>query len=80
MVDTACGIETSKEGKSNTPLVFSCNNTYRLRYAQKGARQQRSKVMMRAALLLPERREGKTKVIRQQFLPFTVLKLVNSSE
>ncbi|WP_295835379.1 hypothetical protein [uncultured Veillonella sp.] len=29
---------------------------------------------MKSALLLPERREGKTKVIRQQHLPFTVLK------
>ena len=29
---------------------------------------------MRSALLLPERSEGKTKVIRQQYLPFTVLK------
>ena len=30
---------------------FSCNSTYRLRYAQKGARQQRSKAAMRAAHL-----------------------------
>ena len=30
---------------------------------------------MRSAHLLPERREGKTKVIKQQYLPFTVLKL-----
>ena len=29
---------------------------------------------MRSALLLPEQSEGKTKVIRQQHLPFTVLK------
>ena len=29
---------------------------------------------MKSALLLPERREGKTKVIRQQHLPFMVLK------
>jgi len=29
---------------------------------------------MRSAHLLPERSEGKTKVIRQQYLPFTVLK------
>ena len=34
---------------------------------------------MRSALLLPERREGKTKVIKQQYLPFTVLKLVKNS-
>ena len=27
---------------------------------------------MRSAHLLPERREGKTKVIKQQYLPFTV--------
>ena len=40
-----------------------CNNTYRLRYAPKGARQQRSKATMRSAHLLPERREGKTKAI-----------------
>ena len=35
---------------------------------------------MRSALLLPEQSEGKTKVIRQQHLPFTVLKLSCSSE
>ena len=52
----------------------SCNSTYRLRYAPKGARHQRSKATMRSAHLLPERSEGKTKVIRQQYLPFTVLK------
>ena len=40
-----------------------CNNTYRLRYAPKGARQQRSEVTMRPTHCLPERREGKTKVI-----------------
>ena len=28
---------------------------------------------------VPERREGKTKVIKQQYLPFTVLKLVKSA-
>ena len=27
---------------------------------------------MKSALLLPEQSEGKTKVIRQQYLPFTV--------
>ncbi|MBS6139626.1 hypothetical protein [Veillonella parvula] len=27
---------------------------------------------MRSALLLPERSEGKTKVMKQQYLPFTV--------
>ena len=30
---------------------------------------------MRSAYCLPKRNEGKTKVIRQQHLPFTVLKL-----
>ena len=33
---------------------------------------------MKSAHRLPERSEGKTKVIRQQFLPFTVLKLAKS--
>ena len=31
---------------------------------------------MRPIHCLPEQREGKTKVIRQQYLPFTVLKLL----
>ena len=35
---------------------------------------------MRSALLLPERSEGKTKVIRQQCLPFTVLKRFKTIE
>ena len=39
------------------------NSTYRLWYALKGARRQRSKATMRSALLLPERSEGKTKAI-----------------
>ena len=30
---------------------------------------------MRSALLLPKQSEGKTKVMKQQYLPFTVLKL-----
>ena len=30
---------------------------------------------MRSAHLLPERSEGKTKMMKQQYLPFTVLKL-----
>ena len=50
------------------------NSTYRLRYAPKGVRQQRSEATMKSALLLPEQSEGKTKLIRQQSLPFTVLK------
>ena len=36
----------------------------RLRYAPQSVWQQRSKATMRPAHLLPERREGKTKVIR----------------
>ena len=59
-----------REGKTKA----ISNSTYRLRYAPKSVRQQRSSVTMRSALLLPERSEGKTKVIRQQYLPFTVLK------
>ena len=55
-------------------LTGRCNSTYRLRYAPKGARRQRSKAMMRSAHLLPERSEGKTKMMKQQHLPFTVLK------
>ena len=35
---------------SNIPL-FSCNSPYRLRYAPKGARQQRSEATMRSAHL-----------------------------
>ena len=60
------------EGKTK---VIS-NSTYRLRYEPKGARQQRSKATMRSALLLPKQSEGKTKVMKQQYLPFTVLKRV----
>ena len=33
---------------------------------------------MRAVLLLPERREGKTKMMKQQHLPFTVLKQLHA--
>ena len=32
-------------------IIVSCNSTYRLRYATKGARQQRSKATMRSAHL-----------------------------
>ena len=53
-------------------LTGRCNSTYRLRYAPKGARRQRSKAMMRSAHLLPEQSEGKTKMMKQQHLPFTV--------
>ena len=52
------------------------NSTYRLQYAPQSVRQQRSKATMRAIHCLPERSEGKTKVIGQQCLPFTVLKQV----
>ena len=41
------------------------NSTYRLRYAPKCARQQRSKVTMRSAHLLSEQSEGETKVMRK---------------
>ena len=56
-------------------LDLRCNSTYRLRYAPKGARQQSRKAMMRSAYCLPERSEGKTKVLKQQYLPSTVLEL-----
>ena len=61
---------------NNLCVIVCCNNTYRLRYVPKGARRQRSKATMRHIHCLPERREGKTKVIRQQYLPFTVLKRI----
>ena len=48
-----------------------CNSAYRLRYATKGARQQRSDDETRTSLV-PDRREGKTKVIKQQCLSLTV--------
>ena len=47
--------------------------TYRLWYASKGVRQQRSRATMRST----HRKylsEGKTKMMKQQHLPFTVLK------
>ena len=59
---TACGIET----KIIPTLLhhnLRCNNTYRLRYAPQSVRQQRSEVTMRPTHYLPERSEGKTKVI-----------------
>ena len=56
------------------PFRIGCNNTYRLRYAPQSVRQQRSEVTMRPIHCLPERREGKTKMMKHQYLPFTVLK------
>ena len=53
-------------------MLFGCNSTYHLRYAPKGVRQQRSRATLRSTYCLPELSEGKTKVIRQQYLPFTV--------
>ena len=44
---------------------FSCNTTYRLRYAPQSVRQQRRRATMRSAHLLPEQSEGKTKVMRK---------------
>ncbi|MBS6139627.1 hypothetical protein [Veillonella parvula] len=34
---------------------------------------------MRSVLLLPEQSEGKTKMMKQQDLPFTVLKLIRAT-
>ena len=67
MRPTYCLPERS-EGKTKA----ISNSTYRLRYAPKGARRQRSKATMKSALLLPERSEGKTKMMKQQQLPLTV--------
>ena len=50
--------------ETSSEVAKHCNSTYRLRYAPQSERQQRSKVTMRSALLLPERRESKMKVIR----------------
>lgn len=52
-VPTVYGIETHEQLYLNqNPLIsYSCNSTYRLRYATKGARQQRSKATMRPAHL-----------------------------
>ena len=56
-------------------MIFTCcNSTYRLQYAPQSVRQQRSEATMRPTHCLPEQSEGKTKVIRQQSLPFAVLK------
>ena len=49
---TACGIETISQYHNMTAFIIErCNNTYRLRYAPKGARQQRSKATMKSARL-----------------------------
>ena len=48
---TVYGIETSLLSLTILLLFASCNSTYRLRYATKGARQQRSKATMRSAHL-----------------------------
>ena len=51
-VPTACGIETlSNFVVSYKTKLYSCNSAYRLRYATKGARQQRSEATMRSAHL-----------------------------
>ena len=55
-------------------FLLGCNRIYRLRYEPKGARQQRSDDEVRTSQV-PERSEGKTKEIKQQYSPFTVLKL-----
>ena len=48
---TVYGIETHASDAKVCSTHFSCNSTYRLRYAPKGARQQRSKATMRSAHL-----------------------------
>ena len=52
--------------------MISCNSAYHLRYAPQSVSQQRCKATMSPIHFLPERSEGKTKVIRQQCLSFTV--------
>ena len=44
-------------------VMQSCNSPYRLRYAPKGARQQRCRSTMRAAHFLPESSEGDEEVV-----------------
>ncbi len=70
---TVYGIETFLSLPWRSSILRRCNSSYRLRYAQKGARQQRRKSddEVRTSLV-PERREGKTKVMKQQHLPFMV--------
>ena len=48
---TACGMRRIDGVSEDGNLYTRCNNTYRLRYAPKGARQQRSKATMRSAHL-----------------------------
>ena len=48
---TVYGIETDYDRIVHPYCLLSCNSTYRLRYAPKGARQQRSKATMRSAHL-----------------------------
>ena len=50
-VPTACGIETHQNQGKDFHNPYRCNSAYRLRYATKGARQQRSKATMRSAHL-----------------------------
>ena len=46
---TVYGVETTHRQRFRMWPTVSCNSTYRLRYAQKGARQQRSRATMRSA-------------------------------
>ena len=46
---TVYGIETSFQASLVEKHSQCCNNTYRLRYATQGARQQRSKATMKSA-------------------------------
>ena len=48
---TVYGIETVDAGIRIPYILQGCNSTYRLRYATKGARQQRSEATMRSAHL-----------------------------
>ena len=48
---TVYGIETRITCAKAQTILLCCNSTYRLRYAPKGARQQRSKATMRSAHL-----------------------------
>ena len=48
---TACGIETIEAYMDELQTPSRCNSAYRLRYATKGARQQRSEATMRPAHL-----------------------------
>ena len=63
-VPTVYGIETRFRLSLTRDNYARCNSPYGLRYASKGVRQQRSKATMRPTHRLPERSEGKTKVMR----------------